>query len=149
MGPRGTQTIPAQQVYSVDDHGQGIYLRTNQIKQICGLITYMKQLIRSYNSGIAPPDDLFHPFSPDEWTQKNPTQMRAYLIQHLPDPHGPEPVPSRPISSTRPTGYSMAAIELMGFKKGVKREIAAYPSLKDERYFDGFERSLFVVAKSH
>ena len=46
-------------------------------------------------------------------------------------------------------GYSPAAIELMGFKKGIKREIAAYPSLKDERYFDGFKRSLFIVAKTH
>ena len=42
-----------------------------------------------------------------------------------------------------------AAIELMGFKKGIKREIAAHPSLKDERYFDGFKRSLFIVAKTH
>ena len=74
--------------------------------------------------------------------------MRTYLIQNLPDPHGPEPVPSGPISSSRPTGYSAAAIELMGFKKGIKRETAAYPSLKDERYFDGFKRSLFIVAKS-
>ena len=37
----------------------------------------------------------------------------------------------------------------MGFKKGIKRKIAAYPSLKDERYFDGFKRSLFRVAKTH
>ena len=37
----------------------------------------------------------------------------------------------------------------MSFKKGIKREIAAYPSLKDERYFDGFKRSLFIVAKTH
>ena len=38
----------------------------------------------------------------------------------------------------------------MGFIKGIKREIAAYPSLKDKRYFDGFKRSLFMVAaKSH
>ena len=35
------------------------------------------------------------------------------------------------------------------FKKGIKREITAYPSLKDERYFDGFKRSLFIVAKTH
>ena len=66
-----------------------------------------------------------------------------------PNPNGPEPVPSGPISSSRPTGYSPAAIELMGFKKGIKREIAAYPSLKDERYFDGFKGSLFIVAKTH
>ena len=37
----------------------------------------------------------------------------------------------------------------MGFKKGIMREIAAYPSLEDERYFDGFKRSLLIVAKSH
>ena len=79
----------------------------------------------------------------------NFNNVGTYLIQHLPDPHGPEPVPSGPISSSRPTGYSPAAIELIGFKKGIKREITAYPSLKDERYFDGSKRSLFIVAKTH
>ena len=71
------------------------------------------------------------------------------MIQILPNPHGPAPVPSGLISSARPTGYSPAAIELMGFKRGIKREIAAYTSLRDERYYGGFNRSLFIVAKSH
>ena len=143
------KATPAQQVYSLDDHGQGLYLKTNQIKQIYGLITYMKHVFGSYKSGIAPQDYPFHPFTPDEWSQQTPTQVRTYLVQNHPDPHGPVPVPSGPITSSRPTGYSTAAIELMGFKKGIKREIAAYPSLKDEKYFDGFKRSLFIVAKSH
>ena len=141
------KVTPAQQVYSLDDHAQGLYLRTIQIKQTCGLITYMKHIFGSYNSGIASQDDPFHPFTPDEWSQQAPTQMRTYLNQNLPDPHGPALVPSGPISTTRPTGYSTAAIELMGFKKGIKREIAA--SLKAGRYFDGFKRSLFIAAKSH
>ena len=114
-----------------------------------GLITYTKHVFGAYNSEIDPRDDPFHPFTPDEWSQQTLTMFRTYLIQHLRDPHGPEPVPSGPISSSRPTGYSPAAIELMGFKKGIKREIAAYPSLKDERYSDGFKRRLFIVAKSH
>ena len=141
--------VPAQQVYSLDDHGQGLYLRTNQIKQMCGLITYMKHVFVAYNSDIDPRDDPFHPFMPDEWSQQTSTMLRTYLIQNIPDPHGPEPFSSGPISSSRPTAYSPAAIELMGFKKGIKREIAAYPSLKDERFFDGFTTSLFIVTKTH
>ena len=148
-GQEEHKTTPAQQVYSLDDDGQGLYLRTNQVKQMCGLITYMKHVFGAYNSDIDPRDGPFHPFTPDEWSQQTSTMLRTYLIQNLPDPHGPEPVLSGPISSSRLTGYSPAAIELMGFKKGIKREIAAYPSLKDERYFDGFKRSLFIVAKSH
>ena len=143
------KTIPTQQVYSLDDHGQGLYLRTNQIKQVCGLITYMRHVFGAYNSGIDPQDDPFHTFAPDEWSQQTSTMLRTYLIQNLPDPHEVEPVPSGPKSSSRPTGYSAAAIELMDFKKCIKREIVAYTSLKDERYFDGFKRSLFIVAKSH
>ena len=94
----------------------------------------------SLNSDIDPRDDPFHPFTPDEWSQQTSTMLMSYLIQNLPNPHWPEPLPSGPISSSRPTGYSPAAIELMGFKKG---------SLKDERYFDGFKRSLFIVAKTN
>ena len=71
--------------------------------------------------------------------------LRTYLIQNIPDPHGPEPVPSGPIPSSRPTGYTPAAIELMDFKKGIKREIAAYPPLKDERYFDVFKRIPMLI----
>ena len=188
------KTIPAQQVYSFDNHGQGLYLRTNQVKQMCGLITYTKHVFGAYNSDIDPRDDPFHPFVPDEWckvlnnvedlldsepnssiimkdceaflalvaqvTQElydNRVQLKEFedtvqVLRLLPNCMElllNEPVPSGPISSSRPTGYSPAAIELMGCQKGIKREIAAYPSLKDERYCDGFKRSLFIVAKSH
>ena len=107
------KTAPVQEVYSLDDHGQGLYLRTNQVKQVCGIITYMKHVFRAYNSDIDPRDDPFHPFTPEECSQQTSTMLRTYLIQNLPDPHGPAPVPSGAISSSRPTGYSPAAIELI------------------------------------
>ena len=109
----------------------------------------MKHVFRDYNSGIEVRTDTFHPFLPEEWNQHTSTMLRTFLIQHLPNPIGPQPVISGSISSPRPAAYSPAALELMSFKKGIKREITAYPSLKDERYFDGFKRSLFIVAKTH
>ena len=41
--PEELTTVSTQQVYSLDDQGQYIHLTTNQVKQMCGLITYMKQ----------------------------------------------------------------------------------------------------------
>ena len=60
-------------------------------------------------SDIDPRDVLFHPFTYDEWSQQTSTMLRTYLIQHVPNLNGAEPVPSGPIPSSRPTGYSPAA----------------------------------------
>ena len=108
----------------------------------------MKHVFREYMSEEARTDP-FHPFSSEEWNQHTSIMFRTFLVQNLPNPIGPEPVTSGPISSSNPTTYSPAALKLMSFKKGIKREITAYPSLNDERYFDGFKRSLFIVAKTH
>ena len=77
------RSILSQQVHSLDDHGHGLYLRLNQIKQTHGLITYMKHIFGSYNSGIAPQDDPFHLFTPAEWSQQTSTQIRTYVTQNL------------------------------------------------------------------
>ena len=82
------KAIPTQQVFTLDDHGQGSYIRTNQTKHIGGLITYMKHVFREYNSGIEVRTDPFHPFLPEEWNQHTSTMLRIFLIQHLPKPIG-------------------------------------------------------------
>ena len=131
---------PTQQIFSLYDHGQGSFLKTNQLNQICGLITYIKHVFNEYMEK-GDWENPFYPLSLEEWSKQTSTMMRLYLVQNLPT--------SGPIPSSKPTSYSPAVLELMSFEKGIKREITAYPSLKDERYFDGFKRSLFIVAKTH
>ena len=50
--PEELKAVSSQQVYHQDDQGQYIHLRTNQVKQMYGLITYMKHIFESYNSGL-------------------------------------------------------------------------------------------------
>ena len=91
------KTTPAQQVFTLDDHGQGSYLRTNQTKQICGLITYMKHVFSEYMSGEFRTEP-FYPFTPEEWNQHTSTMLRTFLFQNLPNTIGPHPVISGPMT---------------------------------------------------
>ena len=52
-------------------------------------------------------------------------------------------------SSNVPEPRQSSNQKLASFRKGIKREETAYPRVKDERYFDGFSRSLYRTAKSH
>ena len=140
------KTIRRLAIFSYE---QLLHLGTIQIKKISGLIACMRHILDSYSSGPDLLDEPFHPCRQNEWEQHTPIQMRTYLIQHHPSLLGPNPVPAGPITSSRPTGYSTEALELMGFKKAIKREIAVYPSLRDERYFDSLSRTLFIVIKAH
>ena len=52
-------------------------------------------------------------------------------------------------SSTATEPRNTSNQNLVSFRKGIKREETSYPTLKNERYFDSFSRSLYITAKSH
>ena len=62
-----------------------------------------------------------------------------FLLQQQTDSFTPKPSPKQQVSNR----------QLAGFKKGSKREVTSYPTLKEERYFDSFSRSLYITSKSH
>ena len=39
--------------------------------------------------------------------------------------------------------------QLLAFKKGIKREVSQYTTLKSEKYFEAFKRTLLVTATTH
>ena len=81
-------------------------------------------------------DDFDDPVSQHNWLSQTRGKFMKYVIYNLSDS-----TESKPISNQKQ--------KLASFKKGIKREETAYPTLKDERYFDGFSRSLYITAKSH
>ena len=50
-------------------------------------------------------------------------------------------------ASTEPRATSNQ--KFISFRKGIKREETAFPTLKHKRYIDSFSRSLYVTTKSH
>ena len=83
------------------------------------------------------PDDpnFDHPLSEHNWFSQTRGKFMKYVIYTLSDG-----IESRPIPNKNQN--------LVSFKKIIKGEETAYPTLKDERYFDGFSRSLYITDKS-
>ena len=62
----------------------------------------------------------------------------------------PSPPPSVTASDPRAApAPSSCSSQLLNFKRGIKRDISAYPTLKDERYYESFKRSVLVTARAH
>ena len=65
-------------------------------------------------------------------------------------PSSPSPPPSVTASDPRaaPSPPSCSS-QLLNFKRGIKRDVSAYPALKDEKYYESFKRSVLVTARAH
>ena len=62
----------------------------------------------------------------------------------------PSPPPSVNASDPRaPPSTPSFSSQLLNFKRGTKRDISAYPTLKDEKYYESFKRSVLVTARAH
>ena len=92
----------------------------------------------------------------EQWTKLTAYDMRSALIDDKKEKQNSHMSPATPShmshlrSPTSPLpGRSPMHLELASFKKRIKREASAYSTLKDERYFDKFQRDLFITAKSH
>ena len=81
--PEEFKADPSHTIYNLNDNGESLHLRTNQIKQVAGLITYMRHMFESYYSGHALPDDPFQPFSPVDWMTHSALHMRTYLVNNI------------------------------------------------------------------
>ena len=102
------------------------------LKELYNLYRYIQHLI--LESEFEYDDEEFdNPLDEDNWLLQTRGKYMKFVIYHS--------------TATEPRNTSSQ--KLASFRKGIKREETAYPTLKDERHFDSFSRSLYVTAKSH
>ena len=88
----------------------------------------------------------------EHWFNLTAHGMRSALVNAVLESHRsqatlgtPMSHVTSPLSSTSMRSHTY--LELGSFKKGIKREASAYSILKDECYFDNFQRDLFTTTK--
>ena len=91
---------------------------------------YIQHEMAQYDYGYDE-DEFDHPLSEPNWTSQTRGKYMKFLI----------------MNSTDTNDFKATSNQyLVSFKKGIKREESAYPKLKDERYLNGFSRSLYITA---
>ena len=103
------------------------------LKELYNLYRYIQHLI--LESEFDYDDDEFDdPLDEGNWLLQTRGKYMKFVIYH---------------SSTATEPRNTSNQKLVSFRKGIKREETANPTLKDERYFDCFSRSLYITTKSH
>ena len=103
------------------------------LKELYNLYRYIQHLI--LESEFEYDDEEFdNPLDEANWLLQTRGKYMKFVIYN---------------SSTAIQPRATSNQKLISFRKGIKREETAYPTLKDERYFDSFSRSLYITTKSH
>ena len=106
---------------------------TKPLKELYSLYRYIQHLIleSKFDYDHA---EFDNPFDEGNWLLQTRGKYMKFVIYHS-------------SATTEPRNTSNQ--KLVSFRKGIKRGETAYPTLKDERYFDSFSRSLYFTGKSH
>ena len=87
----------------------------------------------------------------EQWTKLTEKDMRTALVNEKSEQQSSprSPMPHLSSHSSPAPMRSPMNLELASFKTCIKREVSAYSFLKDEHFFDKFQRDFFITAKSH
>ena len=86
---------------------------------------------------------------PDNFLHTTFHQFMSWKLNEI-TTSSPSPPPSVTASDPRAAPSTpTCSSQLLNFKRGIKRDISAYPTLKDEKCYESFKRSVLVTARAH
>ena len=125
-----------------------ISLKPNSIRHLIMLRKYIHHLVQDSHLSVSS-DATDHALEPDNFLHTTFHQLMSWKLNEI-ITSSPSPPPSVTASDPRaaPSNPSCST-QLLNFKRGIKRDISAYPTLKDEKYYESFKRSVLVTARAH
>ena len=94
-------------------------------------------------------DATDHALEPDNFIHTTFHQFMSWKLNGI-TTSSPSPPPSVTASDPRAASSPPScSSQLLNFKRGIKRDISAYPTLKDDKYYESFKRSVLVTARAN
>ena len=125
-----------------------VALKPNSIRHLIMLRKYINHLVLDSLLSVSS-DATDHALEPDSFLHTTFHQFTSWKLNEI-TTSSPLPPPSVTVSDPRaaPSTPSCSS-QLLNFKRGIKRDISAYPTLKDKKYYESFKRSVLVTARAH
>ena len=125
-----------------------VSLKPNSIRHLIMLRKYIHHLVQDSHLSVSS-DATDHALEPDNFLHTTFHQFMSWKLNEI-TTSSPSPPPSvtAPDPRAAPSTPSCSS-QLLNFKRGIKRDISAYPTLKDEKYYESFKRSVLVTARAH
>ena len=109
---------------------------------------YIHHLVQDSHISVSS-DATDHALEADNFLHTTFHQFMFWKLNEI-TTSSPSPPPSVTASDPRATPSNPSfSSQLLNFKRGIKRDISAYLTLKDEKYYDSFKRSVLVTARAH
>ena len=125
-----------------------VSLKPNLIRHLIMLRKYIHHLVQDSHLSVAS-DATDHALEPDNFLHTTFHQFMSWKLNEI-TTSSPSPPPSVTASDPRAApSLPSCSSQLLNFKRGIKRDISVYPSLKDEKYYESFKRSVLVTARAH
>ena len=120
-----------------------ISLKPNSIRHLTMLKKYIHHLVQDSHLSVAS-DASDHVLEPANFLHTPFHQFMSWKLNEI-TTSSPSPPPSVTASDPRaaPSPPSCSS-QLLNFKRGIKSGISVYPSLKYEKYYESFKRSVLV-----
>ena len=125
-----------------------VSLQPNSIQHLIMLRKYIHHLVQDSHLSVSS-DATDHALEPDNFLHTTFHQFMSWKLNEI-TTSSPSLPPSVTASDPRaaPSTPSCSS-QLLNFKRGIKRDISVYPTLKDEKYYESFKRSVLVTARAH
>ena len=125
-----------------------VSLRPNSIRHLIMLRKYIHHLVQDSHLSVAS-DASDHALEPDNFLHTTFHKFMSWKLNEI-TTSSPSPPPSVTASDPRAApSPSSSSSQLLNFERGIKRDISAYPTLNDEKYYESFKRSVLVTATAH
>ena len=125
-----------------------VSLKPSSIRHLIMLRKYIHHLVQDSHLSVSS-DGTDHALEPDNFLHTTFHQFMSWKLNEI-TTSSPSPPPAVTASDPRaaPSNPSCSS-QLLNFKRGIERDIPAYPTLKDEKYYESFKRSVLVAARAH